>query len=100
MSIKSIYIASNPWRSAELLTWTAPAAAADHLVASAALDHGTHAPQDVALRRPGIDETFVPAGWPEVFAAAMRPAAKAFSHTGAVRGFVSGIAARNLSQVV
>ena len=33
-------------------------------------------------------------------AAAMRPAAKAFSHAGAVRGFVFGVAARNLSQVV
>jgi hypothetical protein len=33
-------------------------------------------------------------------AAAMRAAAKAFSHTGAVRGFVFGVAARNLSQVV
>ena len=36
----------------------------------------------------------------EAFAAAMRAAAKAFRHTGAVRGFVFGAAARNLSQVV
>jgi O-acetylhomoserine/O-acetylserine sulfhydrylase-like pyridoxal-dependent enzyme len=69
-------------------------------VAGATLGGGTHARQDVPLRRPGIDTTFVPAGQPEAFAAAMRPAAKAFSHTGAVRGFVSGVAARNLSQVV
>ena len=40
------------------------------------------------------------AGRSEAFAAAMRPAAKAFSHTCAVRGFVFGVAARNLSQVV
>jgi hypothetical protein len=52
LSIKSIYIAGNPWRSAEPLTGTAPAAA------------------------------------------------RAFWHTGAVRGFVFCAAARNLSQVV
>jgi O-acetylhomoserine/O-acetylserine sulfhydrylase-like pyridoxal-dependent enzyme len=69
-------------------------------VASAALDGGTQARQDVTLRRPGIDTTFVTAGRSEAFAAAMRAAAKAFSHTGAVRGYVSGVAARNLSQVV
>jgi hypothetical protein len=48
----------------------------------------------------GIDTTFVPAGRSEAFGAAMRAAAKAFSHTGAVRGFGSGVAARNLSQFV
>jgi hypothetical protein len=53
----------------------------------------------VSLRRPGIDATFVPANRSEAFAAAMRPAAKAFPHSGAVRGFVFGVTARNLSQV-
>jgi hypothetical protein len=53
-----------------------------------------------ALRRPGIDTTFVNADRSEAFAAAMRAAAKAFSHSGAVRGFVFGVAARNLSQFV
>jgi hypothetical protein len=40
------------------------------------------------------------AGWSEAFAAAMRPSAKASSHTCAVRRFLFGVAARNLSQVV
>jgi len=44
--------------------------------------------------------TFVTAGRSEAFAAAMRAAAKAFSHAGAMRGFVFGVAARNLSQVL
>jgi hypothetical protein len=48
----------------------------------------------------GIDTTFVTADRSEVFAAAMRAAAEAFSHTGAVRGFVFGAAARHLSEVV
>jgi len=53
----------------------------------------------VSLRRPGIDATFVPAGRSEAYAAAMRSAAEAFPHAGAVRGFVFGVTARNLSQV-
>ncbi len=93
-------VATSSRQAAELLTCTALTAAGDHLVASAALDGSIHALQDVPLRRPGMDTTFVPAGRPEAFAAAMRPAAKAFSHTGAVRGSVFGVAARNLSQVV
>ena len=92
-------VATSSRQAAVLLTCTALAAAGDHLVASAALDGGIQALQDVSLRRPGIDTTFVPAGRPEAFAAAMRPAAKAFSHTGAVRGFVFGVAAHILSQV-
>ncbi len=92
--------ATSSRQAAELLTCTAPAAAADHPVASATLDGGTYAPQDVSLRHPGIDTTFVAADRSEAFAAAMRPAAKAFSDTGAVRGFVFCVAARNLSQVV
>ena len=52
------------------------------------------------FERPVIDTSFVTADRSEAFAAAMRAAAKAFSHTGAVRGFVFGVAARNLSQVV
>jgi len=82
------------------LTCTALAAVGDHLVASAALDGGTHALQDVSLRRPGMDTTFVPADRSEACAVAMRPAAKAFSHTGAVRGLVFDVAAGRLSQVV
>ena len=92
--------ATSSRQAAELLTCTALAAAGDYLAASAALDGATHALQDVSLRRPGIDTTFAPVGRSEAFAAAMRQAAEAFSHTGAVRGFVSGVAARNLSQVV
>jgi O-acetylhomoserine (thiol)-lyase len=85
--------------AAELLTCAAPAAAADHLVAGAALDGGTHAAQDASLRCPGIDTTFVPVGRTDAFAAATRPAARAFWRAGAVRRFVSGAAAGNLSQV-
>ncbi len=48
----------------------------------------------------GIVTTFAAADRSETFAPAMRAAAKAFSHTGAVRGFMFGVAARNLSQVV
>ena len=47
-----------------------------------------------------VDMTFVTAGRSEAFAAAMRAAAKAFSQAGAMRGFVFGVASRNLSQVV
>ncbi len=92
--------ATSSRQAAELLTCTAPAAAADQPVASAILDDGTYAPHDVSLRHPGIDTTFAAADRPEAFAAAMRPAAKAFSHAGAVRGFVFCVATRNLSQVV
>jgi hypothetical protein len=53
-----------------------------------------------ALRHPGIDTTFVNTDRSEALAGAMRAAAKAFSHTGAVRGFAFGVADRNLSQVV
>jgi O-acetylhomoserine (thiol)-lyase len=83
-----------------LLTCTALAAVGDNLVASAALDGGTHALQDVSLRRPGMDTTFVPVGRSEALAVAMRPAPKAFSHTGAVRGLVFGVAVGRLSQVI
>jgi Cys/Met metabolism PLP-dependent enzyme len=92
-------VATSSRQAAELLTCTALTAAGDHLVAGAALDGSIHALQDAPLRRPGMDKTFVPAGRPEAFAAAKRPAAKAFPHTGAVRGSVFGVAARNLSQV-
>ena len=46
-----------------------------------------------------VDMTFVTAGRSEAFAAAMRAAAKAFSHVGPMRGFVFGVPARNPSQV-
>jgi O-acetylhomoserine (thiol)-lyase len=80
-------VATSGGQAAELLTFTALAAAGDHLVASGALRGGTRA-------------LLPPAGQPEAFAAAIRSTTNAFSHAGAVRGFVFGVAAGNLSQVV
>jgi cystathionine beta-lyase/cystathionine gamma-synthase len=69
--------AASSRQAAELLTSTAPAAAGGHLVASAALD-------GAALDGAALDGAALDGAAPD----------------GAVRGFMFGVTARNLSQVV
>src|SRR5579863_3127203 len=70
-------VATSSGQGAELLVFTALAAAGDHLVASAGLYGGTYTLLDVSLRRLGIDTTFVPPDHPAAFDAAIRPETKA-----------------------
>ncbi len=70
-------VATSSGQGAELLTFTALAAAGDHIVASAALYGGTHTLLDVSLRRLGIDTTFVSPDDPKAFEQAIRTSTKA-----------------------
>ena len=69
-------VATASGQAAETLCFTALAGAGDHIVASASLYGGTHTLLDITLRRLGIETTFVPAGDPDAFAAAIRPTTK------------------------
>jgi O-acetylhomoserine (thiol)-lyase len=69
-------VATASGQAAETLCFTALAGAGGHIVASASLYGGAHTLLDVTLRRLGIETTFVPAGDPDAFAAAIRPSTK------------------------
>ena len=70
-------VATSSGMGAELLVFTALAAAGDHIVSSAGLYGGTYTLLDVSLRRLGIATTFVPADDLAAFEAAIRPETKA-----------------------
>jgi O-acetylhomoserine/O-acetylserine sulfhydrylase-like pyridoxal-dependent enzyme len=69
-------VATASGQAAETLCFTALAGAGGHIVASASLYGGAHTLLDVTLRRLGIETTFVPAGDPDAFPAAIRPSTK------------------------
>jgi O-acetylhomoserine (thiol)-lyase len=66
-------VATGSGQAAETLLFTQLCQGGEHVVASSALYGGTYTLLDVTLRRLGIDTTFVPAGDPGAFAAAIEP---------------------------
>ena len=72
--IGAVAVASG--QAAEFCTVACLADAGDHIVSSANLYGGTVTQFDVTFRRLGIDTTFVPAGDPDAYAAAITPRTK------------------------
>jgi O-acetylhomoserine (thiol)-lyase len=66
-------VATASGQAAATLLLTSLAGAGDHVVASSELYGGTYVLLNVTLRRLGIETTFVPAGDPAAFAAAIEP---------------------------